>query len=115
MSTRAQSPAGEKDSASIKHDEHLHTRHSGTHEFHNHVEDYGGGRGFWGNVRWQLDTWHAGRGDRGFAASIIPWPTRTLQNDNLPKNPFKLLGRLSLLAWASFFCGWLCWMCDGYV
>lgn len=65
-----------------------------------------------GNLSQQLKTWHANREDRSILLSIPPWPTRTRAHD-LPANPFMILRNMSLLCYASFFTGFLCWFCDG--
>lgn len=98
------------DKAEQAHDEHTHDRHAKPYHDEEHQH-----RGFWGNVKWQLDTWHGGRGDKSFLMAMIPTPTNIRRHEDMPKNPFKVLQRMSLLGYAAFFTGWLCWMCDGYV
>ncbi|BEJ12863.1 hypothetical protein CspHIS471_0300370 [Cutaneotrichosporon sp. HIS471] len=68
---------------------------------------------FMGNLKTQIETWHSNRGDRSVAASIIPVPGRNRTQDT-PTNPFKVLSRMTPLAYACFFAGWLAWFCDGY-
>lgn len=55
------------------------------------------------SVKAQLATWHANRGDKSIARSIIPrWKAQTV-GEEVTKNPFKLLGMVSPFAWAMFF------------
>jgi hypothetical protein len=82
-------------------DDALH--HEVTAEYHEYP-------GFFGNIRGQLEAWHGSRGDRSVLASIVPLPRH---NPHMPKNPFLVLRGMSAMGWASFFVGWLCWMCDG--
>jgi hypothetical protein len=62
------------------------------------------------SVRAQLDTWHANRGSRSIVSAMVPRPHTSA---DASKNPLKFLGEISLMNWALFFSGWLCWTCDG--
>ncbi len=89
------------------------THHVLTQEEHDLAMGRGDTGSFWGNVRLQVDTWHSNRGDRSVAASILPIPGRNRTHDT-PTNPLTVFARMTPLAYAAFFAGWLCWFCDGY-
>lgn len=66
------------------------------------------------SIRAQLDDWHADRGNKTFAQSIIPsWKHHTNPEDVVIYNPITLIRMLSMKDWAYFFCGWFAWTCDG--
>lgn len=55
------------------------------------------------SIKAQLASWHANRGTKSFARSMIPTYKTPDDKDRVTKNPFKLLGMVSPFAWAMFF------------
>jgi SHS family lactate transporter-like MFS transporter len=67
-------------------------------------ESFDAGVGHSASPREQLATWHAGRGNKSFLRAMIPsWKVPEQEGERETRNPFKLVGMVSPLAWLMFF------------
>lgn len=88
-----------------------------SHDYHYnnepyHAEEHDSIHGY--SIKAQLEGWHANRGNKSVARSIIP-PWCPPKDEPTILNPFKLVKDLTLMNWLMFLCGWFAWICDGQV
>ena len=63
----------------------------------------------------QLATWHANRGNKSFLSAMIPRGHVPVDGEEqVTKNPIKLLRMVDRKGWLFFLSGWFAWTCDGY-